>query len=630
MTQHFKSALFVFTADTDYLIDSIKNNSVGCAITPVEINDFIRAPQSYLRDTSHVVVSGALGDIKAVLRKAMQHDFSVGFLPTEKQPLLTRSFEIPKNTGKAIELSLRQNAQTMDLIFCNDTILLFNATLGRIPLLDAKSDDSKFDLLVQAIKKAKGIKLLKFGFTTAKKQKINTVASGCMIIQQHSGSIGSKLIGKDYSARDGAISIVINSPFSIIEYIKFLFWSITRSGSLNRLPNGIGHIKSAQLLIESETELAVVIDDERATQTPLHCETVPAAVRVNVGPWLEEANKNSLPEKERIRIDNIPNEKEVAKLSQKKIPFFSFASEERFRELFVSLRDDSKSNSSYIVLMLLSTMLATFGLYLDSSSVVIGAMILAPLMAPIVSLAMGILRRDVSLLKNSAQKIAIGISLALSAAIIITLLFPHKPLTDEMQGRLNPTLLDLAVAIISGVAAAYSKSFKEIAQSLAGVAIAVALVPPLAVAGIGLGRGDLFFFLQAFLLFSTNLIGIILAATYTFFVLGYSPAVQGKFGARVVTLTLALITVPLYFSYNQIVEKLTIEKSMEQERYLVNGKYLIVHDAKLSRRGDIEVIFMEILARESLSRDDLNKFKQKIQTHFPRPVVIRTRISYIL
>ena len=630
MTDYVKSALFIYITDTDYLIESVKNNAVGCEITAVDLNDFVQAPQTFLTETDHAVVSGSLSDIKAVLRQATQHDFSVGFLPTNKQQTLTKAFDLPKNTDKAVELALRNNAQAMDLIFCNDIILLFKATFGRIPLLDASSDSGKLSLLVRAIRKVRGIKLLKFGFTTAKKQKINTVASGCMIIQKHAGSMASKLIDKDNSTRDGAISLIINSPFSILEYIKFIIRSITRSSAPKRLPNGIGHIKSSQLLIESETELAVNIDDERATQTPLHCETVPAAVRVNVGPWLEEANKNVQTAKERIRIDNLPNEKEVAKLSQKKIPFFSFASEERFRELFVSLRDDSQTNSSYVVLMLLSTMLATFGLYLNSSSVVIGAMILAPLMAPIVSLAMGILRRDMGLLTDSARKIAIGICLALSAAILITLLFPHKPLTAEMQGRLNPTLLDLAVAIISGIAAAYSKSFKEIAQSLAGVAIAVALVPPLAVAGIGLGRGDIFFFLQAFLLFSTNLIGIILAATYTFFVLGYSPAVQGKLGARVVTLTLALITVPLYFSYDQIVEKLTIEKRMEKERYLVNGKYLIVHDAQLNRRGDTEVIFMEILARESLSRGDLNKFKKKIQMHFTRPVVIRTRVSYIL
>ncbi|ORU94895.1 MAG: hypothetical protein A6F70_10200 [Cycloclasticus sp. symbiont of Bathymodiolus heckerae] len=118
--------------------------------------------------------------------------------------------------------------------------------------------------------------------------------------------------------------------------------------------------------------------------------------------------------------------------------------------------------------------------------------------------------------------------LALLASALITQLFPYKMMTDEMSARLSPSLLDLAVAIVSGVAGAYSKSYREIIQSLAGVAIAVALVPPLAVAGIGIGRLDMTFFLQAFLLFSTNLIGITLAATFTFRLLVQRPVSSYK------------------------------------------------------------------------------------------------------
>ena len=284
---------------------------------------------------------------------------------------------------------------------------------------------------------------------------------------------------------------------------------------------------------------------------------------------------------------------------------------------------------TYMVLMVLSTMLATVGLYLNSASVVIGAMLLAPLMAPIVSLAMGLLRTDVNLSKNSAIKIMGGIAIALGAAALITLLFPHKPVTQEMQARLNPTLLDLAVAVSAGVAGAYTKSFREILQSLAGVAIAVALVPPLAVAGIGIGRWDFNFFNQAFLLFSTNLAGIILASAFTFRMLGYSAAVHGKRGIGVVALFLALITIPLYLSYDRIVEKRVVERGWKNERFLVNGKYLIIQKARLSRRGDKEVIFMDILARDQLTRSDLTAFKQKIQRNFTRKLVIRAKIIYI-
>jgi len=450
-----------------------------------------------------------------------------------------------------------------------------------------------------------------------------------MIVQHHEGTIASRLISHDGSFMDGKISLLVSAPLSIIQYLKFLAQSLKSTVSRKTTPSTIGYIKSSQIDIESERELDVFIDGELAAKTPLHCETIPEAVRINIGTRLREKYRRSQTAKERINIDNLPRGQELLRVKTKAIPFFAYATEARFRDLFIALREDASINSAYIVLMVLSTMLATVGLYLDSAAVIIGAMLLAPLMAPIISLAMGLLRQDRGLSKRSARKIIIGIMIALLAAALITLLFPHKPITGEMAGRLSLTLLDLAVAIIAGIAGAYTKSFKEILQSLAGVAIAVALVPPLAVAGIGIGRGEFYFFGQAFLLFTTNLIGIILAATFTFRALGYSAAVRGKRSIGLVAFFLVLITIPLYFSYNQIVEKIVFEMSWQQERFLVNGKYLIIQEADLSHYRNKEVIVMDIMAREHLTREDLAQFKKKIQTNFTKKLIIRARTIYI-
>jgi uncharacterized hydrophobic protein (TIGR00271 family) len=244
-------------------------------------------------------------------------------------------------------------------------------------------------------------------------------------------------------------------------------------------------------------------------------------------------------------------------------------------------------------------------------------------------MAMGLLRQNEFLIKKSAVTIVVGIVIALLAAALVTQLFSYKPTTAEMEARLNPTLLDLAVAIIAGIAGAYTKSFKEILQSLAGVAIAVALVPPLAVAGIGLGRGDIHFFSQAFLLFSTNLIGIIFAAIFTFRFLGYSAAVRSKRGIAFVALGLVLISIPLYMSYQGIVEKMVFERSWKQERFLVNNKYLIVKKANLVFIDEREILTMDVLAREPLDRSDLDQFERKIEANFSRDLVFRVNIIYI-
>ena len=629
MTDYVSSALFVFTKDAEYLSPRIIGNACGAAITPISYDAIAKDPQTSLAGVTHVVVSGTYEVIKTILGLAMKYGFSVGLVPTEAQKNLIRFYDLPKDTNAAIDLALQTDAPAMDLILCNGKIMLFKATVGKIPVLDAPRNVSGTSILAAALKEAFTLKLNPFDFKTAGEKKIKTAASGCMIIQHHKGSLPSRLISPESSLTDGMISMVISAPISIMQYLGFLVKLLRQSEGLKRLPGAIGYIKSPQIDIESGTELNVRIDGEDSTQTPLHCETVPQAVRVNIGEGVHEQNKRK-PVQERISVNNLPRGKELIKAQKKeRVPFFSYASDERFRELFTSLRTDARIDRIYLVLMVLSTMLASVGLYLNSASVIIGAMLLAPLMAPIVSMAMGILRNDQGMLKKSLGKIFVGIIVALLASALMALLFPHKPVTAEMQARLNPTLLDLAVAIISGIAAAYSKSFKEIIQSLAGVAIAVALVPPLAVAGTGIGRLDFHFFFQAFLLFSTNLIGIVLAASFTFRILGYSAVVRSKRNIGIVLLFLTLIAIPLYLSYDRVVEKMVYEENWRKERFLVNEKYIIIQKANFSRRGNKQIIFMDILARELLTRHDLYELKKKIQANFSDKIVIRARTIYI-
>jgi len=631
MVEYVPAALFAHTQDTAHLTKRLQDNSFGTVITPVAINDLMQNPRERLAETPHVVVAGTLDTIKQILHLAIEYGFSVGILPDDTQKGLIKTYSFPKTFNAAVELALRHDAQLVDLILCNERIALFKVAMGRVPLIDAPGNIGWLALLISELKKFFGLKLLRFDFKTAGGQKIETAACGCMILQHPVGNTATRFISHDISFTDGMVSLVAVAPLSVVRYLKFLVRAfVIPSVPFKRLPSAIGYVKSPRIDIISETELDVFIDGERATHTPLACQTLPDAVRINIGSSLKEENKGTQPAEERIDVDHLPRGKELLKVrKEQKIPFFSYASEERFRDLFTALRDDANLNVTYLVLMVLSTLLATLGLNLSSASVIIGAMLLAPLMAPILSLAMGLLRSELLLVKNSTAKILAGTLIALAAAALLTLLFPYTPVTPEMQARLNPSLLDLAVAVFAGAAGAYTKSFKEILQSLAGVAIAVALVPPLAVAGIGVGKWDFHLFSQAFLLFATNLVGILLSSVITFRILGYSAAVRGKLGIGVVVLFLGLITIPLYLSYEQIIEKRTVERSWIKERFLVNGKYLIIQKARLSWRGEKKVIEMDILARELLTRADLNQFKRKIQHHFNRKLIIRARTIYI-
>lgn len=630
MTSHVKQAVFVYTEDSQDLVDAVVGNKQGAAITPVEFDAFKQEPGKWLAETSHIVVAARIAVIKKLLAMAQTHDFSLGIIPLPLQRELPRSYDLPIKTEDAIEVALRDDAPAIDLITCNGKIMLYKATIGRLPLFDAPIGTSRLGMFWHGLKRFVGLRLLTFDISLSNKQSIRTAACGCMIVQHHRGNIASRHASYDSSINDGMVSLIISSPSSLVEYGKFLFQSLRSSGKRKKLAKTLGLIKCKGIQITPETQLEVTLDGDATTQTPVQCESLKEAVRINVGDTLHEEIRQAQPAKETVNVNNLPRgNDEVQKATKKTIPFFAYASEERFRDLFLALRDDARTDSIYIVLMVLSTMLATVGLYQNSAAVVIGAMLLAPLMTPIISLSMGLLRQDKGLTTQSIVKIIIGVVAALLSAILITQLFTHKLITDEMQARLNPTLLDLAVAIIAGVAGAYTKAYKEILQSLAGVAIAVALVPPLAVAGIGAGRLDWEFFSQAFLLFSTNLVGIILAATFTFRVLGYSSAVHGRHGIRIVVLALILIAIPLYLSYERIMDKVTLEKSWQHERFLVNDKYLIVRNARLNQWKEKDVLTMELLAREPLTRDDLNDFRDKIQTHFERKLVIRADVVYI-
>jgi len=629
MVSHVKKSLFLYVPDTEYLIKQVVGTSLDCQIFTVPLQKFIDNPGQHLPLANHVVVSAPLGAIKSVIELALEHNFSMGIIPTPDQKNLGTCYGLPKKINEALELALHQNAQPLDLLFCNNNILVFKATVGRLPLIDSSSNTHGVKAILFALRHFIGLKLLPFRFRTGSGKKIETAVSGCMILKHHERTLASKLISHDSSLTDGMISLLITAPISILDYFSFLYQAFRCTGKRKRIPSTIAYIKSNTITIETETPLDVSIDDESVTQTPLHCTIIPQAVRINVGQGLLESPAQSKSSNERLEIHNLPTGKEVNKAANQRIPFFSYASEERFRDLFISLREDARIHPTYLVLMVLSTMLAAVGLYQSSSAVVIGAMLLAPLMAPIVSLAMGLLRYDTRLSRTSILTILMGIVIALSAAGLISLLFPHKPITMEMQARLNPSLFDLAVAIVAGIAGAYTKSHKEILQSLAGVSVAVALVPPLAVAGIGLGMGDFHFFSQAFLLFSTNLIGITFAATLTFRMLGYSPVVRNKKGFAFIAILLGCITIPLYLSYHNLVTTALLEKNWKHERFLINDKYLIVQNAKLVQQREQDLLFVRVLVREPLTRMDLNQMRKRIESNFTGDLDIRLEVMYI-
>ena len=310
-----------------------------------------------------------------------------------------------------------------------------------------------------------------------------------------------------------------------------------------------------------------------------------------------------------MRVDNLPTNESRLQMIERHLPLFTRALEEDFKDLFLLLRENAQARAHYIALMILSVVVASFGLFLSSAAVIIGAMVLAPLMAPIISLAMGLLRGDRTLLDRSLLTIGIGVLLALGTASLIALLIPIDRITPEMAGRLHPNLLDLGVAIASGIAGGYAHARENVMKSLPGVAIAVALVPPLSVAGIGIGWWQWEVFSGALLLFITNLVGIALSAALTFLVLGYAPLIRAKRGLVISTALLLVVSIPLTLAFIDMNRHWQFERDLSRNGLLINNKPINFGNLQINRQGGSLLVRGDLISEEWLHRSDLERLR---------------------
>jgi uncharacterized membrane protein len=192
-----------------------------------------------------------------------------------------------------------------------------------------------------------------------------------------------------------------------------------------------------------------------------------------------------------------------------------------------------------------------------------------------------------------------------------------------MKSRLNPNILDLMVAIISGAAGAYAHAKSEIAKSLAGVAIAVALIPPLSVTGIGIGWWDIDIVYGSFLLFMTNLAGLTLAAALTFLILGFAPVKRATKGIVWTSLFLVVVTIPLIVSFSKVVEQNKIFNQLKNAETLVFGdKTISIQTTSVDLSRKVPVVYVKARSGSALQDAQLQKIRQHINKVLGQNVVV--------
>ena len=306
---------------------------------------------------------------------------------------------------------------------------------------------------------------------------------------------------------------------------------------------------------------------------------------------------------------------------------------ERRGEVQVQLRDSSSPDFDFFLLVTLSCIIATLGLLTDSPAVIIGAMLVAPLMSPIIGLGLASLTGDATLFRNAGIALARGAVIAVLFSAFLTLgnrylpFLPLQELPGEVLARIRPSPIDLTIALAGGMAAAFALAMPSISAALPGVAIATALMPPLCVVGVGIAMGRWDVAGGALLLFITNAVTIAFAAMLVFAAVGFT--VKRKDGqivprALVITAVFTLILlVPLTWlsvqffrdaTENRLINEVVAE---EVERFDAE-----LSDIKVTKADDTFQLMLTLRTTHPLLYEDVNQIQKDIALRLQKPVSV--------
>lgn len=288
-----------------------------------------------------------------------------------------------------------------------------------------------------------------------------------------------------------------------------------------------------------------------------------------------------------------------------------------------SLWRGAEPSFNYYIMLFLSGVISSLGLLAGSTAAIIGAMIVAPLMGPIVAVAFAITMGNRRLLKRAGLSVITSVLLTVATAYLICSIIGLNTLNAEILERTRPTLIDLAIGLAAGAAGSFAKTRRDVADALPGVAIAVALVPPLSVIGIGLAFEDPEVVIGATLLFLTNLAGIVLSGGLVFIWQDYGSIKRAKRGLTASTVVLCFLAVPLGFSMRDLIVE---ERARTLVGRLIRRETNTYRDTdirglRVEDKGDYLFIDLEVAApADSISEKQVNLVHDFLQKEIGQPI----------
>jgi uncharacterized hydrophobic protein (TIGR00271 family) len=292
-----------------------------------------------------------------------------------------------------------------------------------------------------------------------------------------------------------------------------------------------------------------------------------------------------------------------------------------------NVHEGAQPGARYAFMIVMACGIAMLGLLQNSVAVIIGAMLISPLMGPIVQLGMGLATFELRSIRESLRTLLAGVLLALSIAVLIVWMSPLKAATSEILARTQPTFFDLLVAVFSGLAGAYATVTRK-GETIVGVAIATALMPPLAVVGYGLAVGNGSIAGGAAFLFMTNLLAIALSVTIVARLYGFggsdSPK-QTAWQAGLIVAGFVLLSIPLGLALKRIAvqsqTELAVRTILEAQARDVSGRVSVLR-VDAAREG-VTVEAVMLMPRHVAGIEA--RLQRKLVAKLARPVSVRVQ-----
>ncbi len=248
---------------------------------------------------------------------------------------------------------------------------------------------------------------------------------------------------------------------------------------------------------------------------------------------------------------------------------FDFRDDTDHEATLEAIKADIPFKGATAWILIFAVFVASVGLNANSTAVVIGAMLISPLMGPILGIGMSFALNDINTFKKSLMNLGIMIGLSLFASFLFFYFFPLSEDNSELLGRVSPDIRDVLIAFFGGLALMVARTKRgTVASVIFGVAIATALMPPLCTAGYGLAKGNFPYFIGAMYLFTINTIFIALA---TFLVLKllrfpmhkYANAAKRKRYSTIATIIGVAVMVPAIFTFINVFKENKINNQIE-------------------------------------------------------------------